>query len=167
MSVEERLSSLDRRLSQLLSGLVVDPALTRVLQKKKDPYFYRVQFLPATASVTTTQEFTIENDSEFICLGANAVVTDTSDAAIASTANAFDPFNPAFLVTIKHSGSGGQNLMNGPVAFANIFGTGRDPYYWPIPKIFGPRSVVTTSVENLTATDRRIRIAYVGFKAYA
>src|SRR3990172_6410120 len=93
MSVEERLSSLDRRLSQLLSGMVVDPSLTRVLSRKKDPFFYRVQFLPLTASVSAQQEFTIENDSEFVCLGANAVVTDTSDAAIASTANAFDAFN--------------------------------------------------------------------------
>jgi hypothetical protein len=167
MSVEERLSSLDRRLSQLLSGLVVDPALTRVLSKKKDPYFYRVQFLPLPASVSANQEFTIENDSEFVCLGANAVVTDTSDVAIVASANTFDPFNPPFLATIKHSGSGGQNLMNAGVAFANIFGTGREPYYWPIPKIFGPRSVVTVTLENLAITDRRIRIAFVGFKAYS
>ena len=167
MSVEERLSSIDRRLSQLLSGMIVDPRLTRVLAKKKDPYFYRVQFLPLTASVSLNAEFSIENDSEFVCLGANAVVSDTSDVLIASTANGFDVFNPPFLVTIKHSGSGGQNLMNAGVAFANIFGTGRDPYYWPIPKIFGPRSVVTVTLENLSATDRRVRIAFVGFKAYS
>lgn len=166
MSVEERLSSLDRRLSQLLSGIVTDPHITKYLSRKKDPFFYRVQFLPLTASVTAIAEFTVESDSDFICLGANAVVTDTSDASIAGTANGFDPFNPPFLVSIKHSGSGGQNLMQNPIAFANIFGSGRDPYYWPIPKVFGPRSVVTTTIENLVGTDRRIRIAYVGFKAY-
>ena len=166
MSVEERLSSLDRRLSQLLSGIVTDPYLTKYLARKKDPYFYRVQYLPLTASLTSIVEFTVESDSDFVCLGANAVVTDTSDVAIAAAANTFDPFNPPFLVTIKHSGSGGQNLMNAGVAFANIFGTGRDPYYWPVPKVFGARSVVSTTLENLVATDRRIRIAYVGFKAY-
>lgn len=165
MSLEDRLGQIDRRLAQILSGFVIDPKLTKVLQGPKDPYWYRVQFIPLAASATAIAEFTVESDSDFVCLGANAVVTDTVDATIAAVANAFDPFNPPFLATIRHTGPG-QNLMNSSVAFANIYGTARDPYYWPIPKIFPSRAVVQTTLENLVATDRRIRIAYVGFKAY-
>ena len=162
MSLEERIASMDRRLSQILSGIIVDPHLTKYLARPKNPYFYRTQFLPLTASLTLTAEFTIESGYDFLCLGANAVVTDTSDAVIASVASTFVPFNPPFLVTIRNSGSS-QQLMSNGIAFANIFGTGADPYYWPIPKVFTARTVVQTTLENLSATDRRVRIAYFGF----
>lgn len=166
MALEDRLGQIDRRLNQILAGLVTDPSLTKYLQKDKDPYFYRAQFLPIAASASgSIVEFSIESDSDFVCFGANAVVTDTADLTVASTANGFDPFNPPFLITIRHSGSG-QNLMNAGVAFANIVGTGRDPYYWPIPKVFPARSVVQTQMDNLVATAYRVRIAYIGFKAY-
>ena len=166
MSLEQQLGQIDARLRQILGGLIVDPYLTKVLQRQKDPYWYRVQFLPLLASATAIAEFTVESGSDFVCLGANAVVTDTSDAVIASVANTFDVFNPPFLVTIRHTGPG-QNLMNASVAFGNIFGNRQfGPMFWPIPKVFPARAVVQTTLENLVATDRRIRIAYIGFKAY-
>jgi len=164
MALEDRLGQIDMRLRQLLAGFMIDPTLTKVLQRVKDPYWYRAQFLPLAASATAIVEFTIQTGYDFVCMGANAVVTDTSDATIASTASAFDPFNPPFLVTIRHTGPG-QNITNAPIAFANIFGTARDPYFWPIPKIFPERAVVQTTLENLVATDRRIRLAYFGFHA--
>ncbi len=167
MALEQQLGQIDARLRQILAGLVVDPQLTKVLRKQKDPYWYRVQFVPLAASATgANQDFSVESDSDFVCLGANAVVTDTSDVVVAAVANAFDPFNPPFLATIRHTGPG-QNLMNAPVAFANIFGNRQfGPIFWPIPKIFPARAVISTILDNLVATAYRVRIAYFGFKAY-
>jgi hypothetical protein len=45
-------------------------------------------------------------------------------------------------------------------------GTAQLPTYWPMPKIFRANSTISTTVQNLEATDRNVRIAYLGFKVF-
>jgi hypothetical protein len=131
--------------------------------KKRRTYMYATQFLPATASVTTSTEIQTKSDSYFLILAANAVVTDTSDATIVAAANAFDKFTYPFLVTLSDSASG-DPISNIGVAFDTLFGNARDSFPWPSPWLLDPSAVIRTQIENLLATDRRIRIAYCGVR---
>jgi hypothetical protein len=131
--------------------------------KRRQNYVYATQFLPLTASLTITNEIQLKSDSYFLILAACAVVTDTSDAAIASTANAFDKFNAPFLVTLSDSATG-DTMSNIGVSFRNYFGVGEEPFFWPAPWLLEPSAVLQTKLENLLATDRRVRIAYHGVR---
>lgn len=134
--------------------------------KKRRTYTYAASFLPLTASVTDTEEIQFKTDSYFLILNHVAVVTDTSDAIIASTANGFDPFNAPFLVTLSDSASG-DSANNSAVAFGNWFGTARDPFVCPAPWLLTPGAVMQIQIQNLVATDRRIRLAFHGVRIYS
>lgn len=132
---------------------------------KRRGYVYATQFLPLTASLTITNEIQLKTDSFFLVLAGTAVVTDTSDAAIAAAANTFDKFNYPFLVTLSDSASG-EPVSNIGVAFDNYFGSARDPFYWPAPWLLSPGAVLQVQLQNLLATDRRVRIAFHGVRIY-
>jgi len=129
-------------------------------------YDYATQFLPATASVTTTNEIQLKTDSYFLVLMGLATVTDTSDASVASTANAFAPFNNPFLVTLSDSASG-DTKSNIAVAFDNLFGNARYPFHWPVPWLLDPGAVIQVKLENLLATDRRVRMVFRGVRIFS
>jgi hypothetical protein len=135
--------------------------------RHKDFFTYGVEFLPLAASEAGANgDIAIQADSDFMIIGAAAVVTDTSDAAIASTANAFDKFNPPFLVTLTDTGSG-RAFSNIGIAFKNLFGTAEQPAIWTFPKLIRASSVLTTKIQNLVATAYRVRIAYTGIKIFS
>lgn len=132
---------------------------------KRKGYVYATQFLPLTASLTLTNEIQLKTDSFFLVLAGVAVVTDTSDATIVAAANAFDKFTYPFLVTLSDSASG-EPVSNIGVAFDNYFGSARDPFYWPAPWLLEPGAVIQVQLQNLLATDRRVRIALHGVRIY-
>lgn len=134
--------------------------------KKRTMYDYATQFLPATASVTTTNEIQLKTDSYFLVLVGLATVTDTSDAVIAATAASNVPFNNPFLVTLSDSASG-DTKSNIAVAFDNLFGNARYPFYWPVPWLLDPGAVIQVKVENLLSTDRRIRMVFRGVRIFS
>ena len=133
---------------------------------KRRTYIYASQFLPLTASLTLTNEILLKTDSYFLVLAGVGVVTDTSDATIASTANAFDKFNAPFLVTLTDSASG-DAINNIAVSFDNLFGSARDPFYWPAPWLLSPGATLQIVMQNLIGTDRRVRVAFHGVRIYS
>ena len=134
--------------------------------KRRLGYTYGVQFLPLSASLTLTVDTQLKTDSYFLILATTAVVTDTSDAAIASTASAFDPFNVPFLSTLSDSATG-EPRSNIGIAFMNQYGTARDPFLWPAPWLLDPGATLTVQLQNLIATDRRVRLAFHGVRIYS
>lgn len=133
-----------------------------------DPFTFVINILPATASATTTGRFTVQNDSAFGFTKTTYIVTDTSDAAVAN----LQPFGSGgttsltpFLVTLTDSGSG-RALSDLGVPIESWFGTGQRPYVWPLAKVLDPNSTFEAAVQNLSGTDRRVRLAFHGYKIF-
>jgi hypothetical protein len=127
-------------------------------RRAKDFFVYSAEFLPLTASLTLTFETAIQADSDFLCVAAVRIVTATNNTTLVAV-----PVPE--LVTIFDAGSG-RNLMDRAIHIDNLMGTGQLPTYWPMPKIFRANSTISTTVQNLEATDRNVRIAYLGFKVF-
>lgn len=130
----------------------------KLWRRAKDFFVYSAEFLPLTASLTLTFETAIQADSDFLCVAAVRLVTATDNTTIVAV-----PVPE--LVTIFDAGSG-RNLMDRAIHIDNLMGTGQLPTYWPMPKIFRANSTISTTVQNLEATDRNVRIAYLGFKVF-
>lgn len=133
-----------------------------------DPFTYIVNFLPATASANTDGSFIVQADSAFAICKTSVFVTDTSNAAVAE----LQPFGSGlttgllpFLVTMTDSGSG-RSLSNSAVPIDSWFGTAMRPYIFPSPKILDPSSQFQVTIQNLSATDRRVRLSFHGFKIF-
>lgn len=129
----------------------------KLWRRAKDFFVYSAEFLPLPASETATFETAIQADSDFLAVAVTRVVTDV--------ANLVFSVDVPELVTIFDAGSG-RNLMDRAIHIDNLMGTARLPSYWPMPKIFRANSTITTTVQNLEAVARNVRIAYLGFKVF-
>jgi hypothetical protein len=123
----------------------------------KDMFAYVADFLPLTASLTQTQPISIQSDSDFVIVAGVAVVTDTANAVRIT-------FVPQ-LVQLQDQGSG-RNLFSSQTHFNNVFGTAEEPAYWPQPKVLIRGSTFAVQLQNLEATNRNVRIAFMGFKVF-
>lgn len=129
----------------------------KLWRRAKDFFVYSAEFIPLAASITGTFETAIQADSDFLCVAVTRLVTAVDNTTFVA--------NVPELVTIFDAGSG-RNLMDRAIHIDNIMGTGQLPTYWPMPKIFRANSTITTTVQNLEATARNVRIAYLGFKVF-
>lgn len=136
-----------------------------------DPFTFTTNFVTPnqlTASGTVTLNFIVQNDSAFAICKTTFIVTDTNNAAVAN----LQPFGSGgasslvpILVTMTDSGSG-RSLMDNAVPIDSLFGTAQRPRIWPIPKILDPNSTFATTLQNLEATARHVRLAYHGYKIF-
>lgn len=129
----------------------------KLWRRAKDFFVYSAEFIPLALSATATFETAIQADSDFLCVAVSRLVTAVDNTTFIA--------NVPQLVTIFDAGSG-RNLMDRAIHIDNIMGTGQLPSYWPMPKIFRANSTITTTVQNLEATARNVRIAYLGFKVF-
>ena len=129
----------------------------KLWRKAKDFFVYSAEFLPLTASGTLTFETAIQADSDFLCVDVCRVVTDVANTVFLTAVPQ--------LVNIFDTGSG-RNIFDRPQHIDNVMGTGQLPNYWPMPKIFRANATISTTLQNLEATDRNVRISYVGFKVF-
>jgi hypothetical protein len=123
----------------------------------KEQFAYTLDFLPATLSATTFGNISIQADSDFIIVAGVGVVTDTANTTFLS-------FVPQLYVLTD--GGSGRNLTSNAIHFHNIFGTAQEPAFWPQPKVLDRGSTFTVAVQNLEATSRNVRLAFLGFKVY-
>ena len=124
----------------------------------KDFFVYSTDFLPLTASVVgQVSDIQIQADSHFMIMAGVREVRDDTNATIVT--------NPPELVRILDAGSG-RELTNQSLPIDNLFGTAQLPSYWPYPKIIKASSTLSTFLDNLEATDRNVRISYLGFKIF-
>jgi hypothetical protein len=129
----------------------------KLWRKAKDFFVYSAEFLPIPASGTLTFETAIQADSDFLCVDVCRVVTSADNLTFLTAV--------PMLVNIFDTGSG-RNIFDRPQHIDNIMGTGQLPNYWPMPKIFRANATISTTVQNFEATDRNVRISYVGFKVF-
>lgn len=144
-----------------------------LLDAPKDFFIYTVPFgigglgvqLGAGAGVTAQASVQIQDDSAFLIVsGARAYLT-TADAPIAGD-------QALALISVVDSGSGRQLVGAGGSSggsstyIENWFGTGKNPAYWPFPKIVKPSATLTVQLTNLEATARHYEICFIGFKIF-
>ena len=125
---------------------------------QQDPYFAKDFFvyeLDMTVSLaalaTTTLNFTIQADSDFLWTKGTFIQTGTGVPAI----------------IIQDTGSG-RNLSTQAVPVANFFGTGQLPFILPRQRIFVARATVNVTVTNLDAVNAvtTLRLSFIGEKGF-
>lgn len=133
--------------------------LPRVLWgKQKDFFGYTATFNPLAASASLSVQTVIQNDSAFIIIAAVATVTDSPAD---TTVQSFVPQT----VQIQDQ-TAGTNFFDQPTHFMNLFGTATNPLYWALPRLVPPGSTLTTTLNNLEANARIVRILFIGFKVF-
>jgi hypothetical protein len=143
-----------------------------LLSAPKDFFIYTVPFgigglgvQLAISAVNQTAAVQVQDDSAFLIVaGARAYLTSANAAIAGDQALA--------LISVVDSGSGRQLVGAGgqtggsQTYIENWFGTGKNPAFWPYPKIVKPNSTLTVSLTNLEATARNYEIAFIGFKIF-
>jgi hypothetical protein len=140
----------------------VPPGIFRLIPAKyrnkvKDFFGYAADFLPLTASLTQTQNISIQSDSDFLIVAGVAVVTTTDNL----TRLTFVPQ----LVQLFDSGSGRQ-FFNQPTHYHNVYGTAEQPAYWTFPKLMTRSATLSVQHQNLEAVSRNVRVIFLGFKIF-
>lgn len=136
-----------------------------------DPFIFTTNFVTPNqlaASATGTLNFIVQNDSAFAICKSTLVVTATDNtftAELQPWGTGLTTGGLGILATLTDSGSG-RSLSDAPVMIESWFGTGSRPYHWPIPKILDPNSTFSTTLQNLVATARHVRLAYHGYKVF-
>lgn len=132
----------------------------RGYQYAEDFFIYPLQTVNSLApGATQVLPINIEADSAFEWI----LATGNCDVAEST------PFSnvPAIEVQVIDSVSA-RNLMNGPIPFGNLFGTGQQPFFLPIPRRFMSSTQVQVAFHNYSTgtTYTRITIALIGRKIY-
>lgn len=133
-----------------------------------DPFFYHIDYLPAILSVNTTGQFTVQSDAAFLIMATSYIVTSADNAGVATLqpfGSGVDASFSPFLITQMDQGAG-RNLQSLPIEIDSIFGLGREPYCWPVPKILDQNSTYSVTVQNLSATSRNLRLTFHGAKVF-
>ena len=140
---------------------IVGPSLKGRFQI--DPFNYTTEFLPIAASITQTGQFTVQADSAFAIMKTNGTVATTGNVFIANISDT--PRYTPFTLTWTDSGSG-REIMDTPVSWDSVVGTGQRPSIWPKPKILDPNSTFSTRLNNLVATAFNVRLHFIGYKIF-
>lgn len=125
--------------------------------KVKRFFSYTARFVPLAASIEQPAQFTVQSDSAFVMVSANAVVTTVDNL----TRSGFVPQ----LVQWESSGAG-RNQFDQATHFHNVYGTAEAPGYLEQFIILEPASTFTVKHTNLEATPRNVWIRLGGFKVW-
>ncbi len=119
-------------------------------------------FSGIAVGASQTQTLQIGADSDFEVLQMQYHMTIAQAAFVDSTR----PI-PNLLILLTDTGSGRQ-LMNNPVPLASIAGTGVQPYFLPVTKVFARSAAIQATLTNFDAavTTAYNYITLVGRKIY-
>lgn len=145
------------QLQALLLNQYVGMLPARYWKRVKQAFFYTVDFLPATAAVTTNVALAINSDSDFAWYATTRTVYLADNTTVVPA--------PYHTVTMIDAGSGRQ-FMSAPVHLENLAGTAQQPYGFYKPMILGGGSTITVSVTSLGAVNANIRLVLHGLKLF-
>lgn len=125
-----------------------------------DVFTYEADFLPVNANAQLQVDVQIQNDSNFVILGAFAQVTETDNVTFLAY-----PAWP-FLIAATDSTTGRQITSRAvPLAsFAPQAAPGFIP--WLQPKFMAAGATLSTTLTNQSATNRNVRLSYIGAKVF-
>lgn len=126
-----------------------------------DFFTYEVDFNALANGNSDTQNFVVDNDSDFL-LTKLTMFADIAGAAQTDSSRII----PLATIVINDTGSG-RNLMDSAVPLPSIFGSGALPFILPRQRVIASRSVVNVTLSNFSAaTTYNIRLSFVGEKAF-
>lgn len=142
---------------QLLGAL--DSFLPPAWRGKPRQFFgYNAVFNPIAANTTETEGISIDNDSSFLCLQLNRIVTDLAQ----TTLLAFVPMT----IQLNYTGSG-ANFFQQPAAIDNVAGNAQLPGVLPYPIFVPGGATFNVTLANLDAANARVaRIELLGVKVF-
>lgn len=126
--------------------------------RSKQFYAYQAVFNTILAGATTPVTTSIDNDSDFLVMGINAIATDTAQ----TVRLAFMPFT----IQLQYTGAG-STFFQIADHLENVAGDGQEPgqLFYPF-LVPGGASLVTT-LANLDNTNARVvRLSFPGVKVY-
>lgn len=134
--------------------------LTRASRAKKlelDVFTYTGIWIPLGAAAIVPLQIPINADSDFVLAKSMLVAYGAAGVMLV---------NPDYLITFFDTGSGRQ-IQDNPVHVHNIMGSAEHPFIWPEPKLIKGSSVLTVTLQNLTAVaTARVDVALNGFKVF-
>jgi len=143
-------------------------ALREMLTVQEEPFVYSAEFTGALNTTLAagggqgTFNINIQKDANFRILAA------CYEADIAG-APQVDATRQLALVTVLLTDTGsGRAFMDRPVPIPSMFGDGRLPFQWPVPKVMKALSTLQVQVTNFcTVNDIDLRLAFIGIKEYS
>lgn len=124
----------------------------------RDFFTYSAEFLPLGSLATTSVNVPIQADSDFQLteITGDVRINITDETVVAA---------PAVLLSLIDQGTGRQ-LMDRGQLWPNLVGTAQRPMILPMPKEIRANSVIQVTLQNLVASNRNIRISFVGYKIF-
>lgn len=123
-----------------------------------DFFSYGANFLPVAANGVLQADIQIQNDSNFVILAGVATVTDEENTTFL--------VHPAWPFTVAMNDTGaGRQLQNFAQPLGNLFGD-QDWKLWVQPKFIRAGATLSTTIANLSATARNVRISFLGAKIF-
>jgi hypothetical protein len=126
--------------------------------RQKQFYSYQAVFNTIAAGATTPVTTSIDNDSDFLVMGINRVVTDTTQLVEL----AFAPF----LIQLQYTGAG-STFFQTPDHIENVAGTAQLPGQLFYPFLVPGGATLVTTLQNLDGVNARIvRLSFPGVKFF-
>lgn len=127
----------------------------------RDFFVYELDFLAVASGASSSNNFTIQADSDFLWTSA-AYFADIAAAGQDDSGRII----PLMSLLITDTGSGRQ-LMNTAVPISSLFGTGQLPFVLPRQRAFRSNTTVTVTVNNFDAANTyNLRLSLIGEKAF-
>jgi hypothetical protein len=127
------------------------------------PFFYSATFPAATldAGVTSAVSIPIQSDSHFLCRYLTGEVYDDASPVVPVAAD-----DIVALVNLFDTGSG-RTLMDNPVPWQSIIGTGQLPYVLAEPWLIRAGGQVQVTLQNIGTDDYDLtKVVLSGMKIY-
>ncbi len=142
---------------QLLGG--VDQFLPPDWRGRPKQFFgYGTVFNPIPQGATVTNGISIDNDSSFLLLQINRIVTDVSQLTLL----AFVPMT----LQLNYTGSG-SNFFQNPAALDDVAGNAQLPGILPFPIFIPGGATFNVTLANLDPVNPRVaRIDFLGCKIF-
>ena len=126
--------------------------------RPKQFYAYQAIFNTIAAGATTPTTTSIDNDSDFLFLAINRVVTDSTQLVFLAAA--------PFLIQLQYTGAG-STFFQTPDHLDNVAGTAQLPGQLFYPFMVPGGATLTTTLTNLDSVNARVvRLSFPGVKFY-
>lgn len=134
---------------------ILSPAL-RARQIWLDSFYYSANWSLGASEINAPQQIHIDADADFLILYGMLSAFSAPGTAIA---------DPDYTITLMDTGSG-RNFQSIPVHVRNLFGTAREPFNWPEPKLLAAASTLNLQLTNRSTQASTVSLAFGGLKIF-
>lgn len=134
---------------------------------RKIPFSYEVDFLPLLIQAAPQQQSApIQNDSDFVCLSLQALITTTANPPGLLWGSGFTNNAPSQVLVQIADQSTQQNLQQTTVPLDNLAGSGPFPAPLPWPYTFAKSGAIQVNAINLNNAQMQVRLTFSGIRIF-